>query len=115
MYLWPRADVMGYRPGKSIAMVCFIAVVSTMERLIRCIFFVLITFASALESTMAGSLGGFVDLIPCLILLKCPSTVYGDSCKWASTRGTVRPGQDTYALLLMASLKVDNGGKPAVA
>ena len=62
-----------------------------------------------------GSAGGLVDLMPCLILWRWPRAVYGDSWRSASTWATVRLGHVTNALQAMASLKVDNGGTPAVA
>ena len=87
MYLCPRAEVTGYRPGKSIADVCFSVVVSTMERLIRCIFFVLTSFSVLTMGSRAGT--GFVDWIPCFILLRCPSTVYGDDWSNAVMLGSL--------------------------
>jgi len=88
MYLWPRAEVTGYLPGKSVAIVCLSALVSMVVILIWCCLFV---FGTGL-SGVVGS--GWVVRMPCLIFCRCPSAVYGDSWSKVSIRDTVSPGHE---------------------
>ena len=91
-YLCPRAEVMGYLPGRSVARsslswagVVESAMVSVGMALTR-----MLCVRSCLGAN--GGAAGVVVLVPCLILCMCPSAVsiFGERYFW--TLSAVRPG-----------------------
>ena len=103
MYLFPVLDVIGYRPGKSIATKLLIS-------------FTTCTLIGCVDDLVIGDLVGLlvVKFIPCRIVCWCPMAVSGFLVQCSQTWSAVNAGHEANHPKLIALIHVAMGGAPRV-